>query len=196
MGVDGLRRAAATEDPCAFPYKRYFPVMTENSPVRLDVQRFLARKQLTVADLMRRLQKDGSHFDKKTIYRLASDEPVRHLNLRAVAAIGHALELSDPGKLIVWPTTSRLQRIDTATQGRLDELMDKNTEGTLNAAERRELDRLGQRVEKLSLENARLLASHGAAAKKPPGRQTSPAPQTTRRRTGSPKASQARAAVR
>ena len=51
-----------------------------------------------------------------------------------------------------------------STQVRLDELMSKNTEGTLDDAERRELDQLGRMVEDLSLENARLLASHHSAA--------------------------------
>ncbi len=138
--------------------------MAEHLFVRSAVHKFLAQKQLTVADLMRRMRDGGFRFDKKTIYRLASDEPVRHLNLRAVAAIGRVLQLSNPGKLIIWPATPRLQRIDTATQERLDELMGKNTEGTLSAAERRELDKLGRLVERLSLENAQLLAGHGSAA--------------------------------
>ena len=51
--------------------------MVENLFVHLDVQKFLNRKKLTVADLVRRLQDNGFRFDKKTIYRLASDEPVQ-----------------------------------------------------------------------------------------------------------------------
>ena len=136
--------------------------------MRLAVSKFLARQRLTVADLVRRMEDSGFRFDKKTIYRLASDAPVRNLNLPVVAAIGRVLKLSDPGKLIDWSTSSaqppRLQRIDADTQVRLDELMGKNTEGTLDAVERRELDKLGRLVEKLSLENARLLASHGSVS--------------------------------
>ena len=142
--------------------------MVEKIFVRSAVPRFLARQRLTVADLVRRMEDSGFRFDKKTIYRLASDAPVRNLNLPVVAAIGRVLKLSDPGKLIDWSTSSaqppRLQRIDADTQVRLDELMGKNTEGTLDAVERRELDKLGRLVEKLSLENARLLASHGSTS--------------------------------
>lgn len=142
--------------------------MAEKFTVRSAVPKFLARQHLSVADLVRRMEEQGFRFDKKTIYRLASDAPVRNLNLPVVAAIGRVLKLSDPGQLIDWSVAfgepPRLQRIDAATQARLDELMSKNTEGTLDAAERRELDRLGRLVEKLSLENARLLASHGSAA--------------------------------
>ncbi len=142
--------------------------MAEKLLVRSAVPKFLARQRLTVADLVRRMEDSGFRFDKKTIYRLASDAPVRNLNLPVVAAIGRVLKLSDPGKLIDWSSSlgqpSRLQRIDADTQGRLDELMGKNTEGTLDAAERRELGKLGRLVEKLSLENARLLASHGSTS--------------------------------
>ena len=95
------------------------------------------------------------------MYRLARSEPIRTLNLPVVAAVSHALELSDPGELIQWSAAAsplRLQRIDEATQKRLDELMDRNTEGRLTAAERREFEKLGELVEKLSLENASLLA--------------------------------------
>ena len=103
--------------------------------------------------------------------------------------------MSDPGKLIIWATTPRLQRIDAATQERLDELMGKNTEGTLNAAERRELDKLGRLVEKLSLENARLLASHGSATNAAIRKRAPAACQATRRRAGILKKSRAEAAV-
>lgn len=143
--------------------------MAEKFTVRSAVPKFLARQHLSVAELVRRMEEQGFRFDKKTIYRLASDAPVRNLNLPVMAAIGRVLKLRDPGKLIDWSVASgqppRLQRVEAATQGRLDELMGKNTEGALDAAERRELDKLGRLVEKLSLENARLLASHGAAAK-------------------------------
>ena len=121
----------------------------------------LTQKRLTVADLLRRINEMGVTLDKKTVYRMAGNEPIRTLNLPAVAAVSHALELSDPSVLIEWMDAAsppRLQRIDEATQARLDELMERNTEGTLKAVERREFERLGELVEKLSLENASLVA--------------------------------------
>ena len=160
--------------------------MAEKFLVRSAVPKFLARQRLTVADLVRLMEDGGFHVDKKTIYRLASDAPVRNLNLPVMAAIGRVLKVSDPGKLIDWSTASgqppQLKRIEANTQARLDELMGKNTEGTLDAAERRELDRLGRLVEKLSLENARLPASHGSAAGSA-AKKRSMAPRRTRPRT-------------
>lgn len=154
---------------CDFPSGRYRAAMTENLTVRSALPKILARQRLTVADLIRRIEESGLHFDKKTIYRLASGEPVRTLNLPAVTAIGRALKLRDPGKLLLWTTASsprpQLRRIDAETQARLDELMAKNTEGSLSTTERRELEKLGRQVETLSLENAHLLASHASGRK-------------------------------
>ena len=48
-------------------------------------------------------------------------------------------------------------RIDSVTQDRLDDLMSRNTEGKLKPGERRELESLVETVERLSLENARML---------------------------------------
>jgi hypothetical protein len=159
--------------------------MTGISFARSSLAGLLREKRWTVADLVRRIHQSGVTLDKKTVYRLASDEPIRTLNLPVVAAISRALELSDPGELIDWTAGAnppRLKRIDEATQIRLDELMDRNTEGRLSAAERLEFEELGQLVEKLSLENAALLAqrtrlkedsgasSHQTRVKKPPSR--------------------------
>ncbi len=156
---------------CTFPSRRYDAAMTEIMAVRSALPKILARERLTVADLVRRMEETGFQFDKKTIYRLAKGEPMRTLNLPIVAAIGQALKLKDPGKLILWSSSldqqlPRLRRIDADTQARLDELMSKNTEGSLNASERRELGKLGRLVEELSLANAHLLASHTQPQKK------------------------------
>jgi hypothetical protein len=60
----------------------------------------------------------------------------------------------------------RLHRIDGKTQARLDALMAKNNEGTITAAERKELAYLGGKVERLSLENAKMLNRHAEAQKR------------------------------
>jgi len=59
-----------------------------------------------------------------------------------------------------------LHRIDEKTQERLFFLMGKNNEGKLSDREARELAELGDYAEKLSLENARILAAAATAAKK------------------------------
>jgi hypothetical protein len=173
----------AWENACEIPRGRYDAGMTGISLARSSLAGILRQKQLTVADLLRRIDQMGVTLDKKTVYRLTRSEPIRTLNLPVVAAVSHALELADPSELLEWSVAAgppRLQRIDEATQARLDELMDRNTEGSLNAAERREFEKLGELVEKLSLENASLLVQqtrlneephrYRTGAKAPPGR--------------------------
>ena len=55
-------------------------------------------------------------------------------------------------------TRPKLHRIGAGTQARLDYLMGKNNEGTINSSERKELNSLGKLAEGLSMKNARILS--------------------------------------
>jgi len=124
----------------------------------------LVKERLTVADVYARLRTSGFKCDKKTLYRLASRKPIQSINAPIIKALCMELK-TDLGKLLVWdPPKLKLHRIDEKTQGRLDYLMGKNTEGTLVKREREELEELAERVERLSFENAQMLA--GSAARK------------------------------
>lgn len=135
----------------------------------------LTKRRLTVADILRRLQSKGLKFDKKTLYRLASPEPMQTINIPVVGALCRELNVSLAELISFHPPAPKLHRIDEKTQRRLDALMTRNTEGKLTAAERRELAELGDEVEKLSLANARILArqkangssSNGSRARRP-----------------------------
>lgn len=119
----------------------------------------LSERRLTVADMHKRLLERGFRFDKKTLYRLISSAPLHRIDTPVMGAICKEFKVG-LNDLLVWePVKPKLHRIDAGTQERLDFLMEKNNEGTLNAAERRELLKLGEMVERLSLENARLVAS-------------------------------------
>ena len=80
---------------------------------------------------------------------------------------GHADQLQvDLQHLIsLAPPPPKMARMEAVTQDRLDELMGRNTEGKLTGKEHRELERLVEEAERLSLENARLLAGHGKKSK-------------------------------
>lgn len=120
----------------------------------------LAQKQLTVTDVHERLLARGLKFDKKTLYRLASHKPLQTISASVVGAVCEEFAIG-LGELLVWERPSpKLHKIDAATQARLDELMGKNNEGSITVAERKELSTLGEMVERLSLENARLLSRH------------------------------------
>jgi len=131
----------------------------------------LLKQRLTVAELYKRLEARGLHFDRKSVYRLAGSEPLQTLNMPLVGAVCEELGVSLQQLISLGQPAPKLARIDNATQDRLDDLMSRNTEGKLTAKERRELETLVDEVERLSLENARLLARQTHTAKsvrKPP----------------------------
>jgi DNA-binding Xre family transcriptional regulator len=130
------------------------------------LSRILATQRFTVADLCKRLSQKGIPFDRKTVYRLAGFKPMQTINAPILGAVCEELNIG-VGDIIAWePSKPELLRIDEKTQERLSYLMAGNNEGPLTADEARELAELGDYAEKLSLENARILADVAAAAKR------------------------------
>lgn len=121
---------------------------------------------MSVAELYKRLESGGQHFDRKSVYRLASDAPLQTLNMPLVGAVCEELQVDLQQLISLAPPLPKMARLDAATQDRLDDLMGRNTEGKLTVKERRELERLVEEAEQLSLENARLLAGHSKKSKK------------------------------
>jgi len=118
----------------------------------------LTKARLTVAEMHKRLTARGFRFDKKTLYRLASPEPMQRIDAPVVGAICEEFDVN-LGDLLVWqPVKPRLHRIGADVQTRLDVLMEKNNQGRLTVREKKELDELGTTVERLSMENARMLS--------------------------------------
>jgi DNA-binding Xre family transcriptional regulator len=132
----------------------------------------LTAHRITVADLCKRLSENGISFDRKTVYRLASFKPLQTINAPVLGAICRELNVG-VGDVIAWePPKPELHRIGHKMQERLSVLMAKNNEGKLSDAEAAELAELGNFAEKLSLENARILADAAASA----NRRISPRP--------------------
>jgi len=147
----------------------------------------LAEHRWTVAEFIKKLGANGVALDKKTVYRLASPKPIETINARVLGAVCAELKIGI-GEIITWQQPKpELHRIDEKTQARLSWLMSKNNEGRLNPGEARELAELGAYAEKLSLENARILAALAgtkkmraapAAGKRPvPERKARPRPE-------------------
>jgi len=134
------------------------PRETEGAYSRLA--ELMRARRMTVIDFHRELTAKGHRFDLKTIYRLASEKPLKTLNAPAVRAVCETLDI-DLGKLIVWQAPQpKLKRIDAKTQNRLDYLMARSNEGELTKAERAEFEALTEELEALSVANAKLLAQH------------------------------------
>ena len=97
---------------------------------------------------------------KRALYRLASPAPLHRIDAPVMGAICAEFKVSLDDLLVWEPVKPKLHRIDAGMQERLDALLEKNNEGTITAAEKKELEELGETVEHLSLENARMLARH------------------------------------
>jgi hypothetical protein len=124
------------------------------------LKQVLARQELTVPQLSRRIQQRGLRVNLKSLYRLSNDRrPVERLDLRVAGIICQVcrVPLSD---LITFETPRlRLRRLPASKQKRLDLLMSKNNDGRLTKAEQRDLQSLVREAEEITLENGRILAN-------------------------------------
>jgi hypothetical protein len=125
------------------------------------VGQILADRNWSVTDLIKQLDARGYRFDRKTIYRVKDLKPLRHINARLVSAICEIFEL--PLDQVIALQPPKLRRLDDAADRRLTELMDKNTEGELSAAEKEGLEQLGSLAQALSIQNARTLVAYRKA---------------------------------
>jgi hypothetical protein len=125
-----------------------------------QLKRVLGERGMSVPELRRRLELHGLSVNLKSLYRLAKDdEPLERLNLRVAGMICQVCEVP-LSKLIAFEMTeARLRRLSAAKQKRLDALMDRNNEGRLTPADRKEFQRLVHETEEIALSNARKLAS-------------------------------------
>ena len=124
-----------------------------------QLKRVLGERRLSVPQLQRRLEEHGLTVNLKSLYRLAKDDqPLERLNLRVAGMICQVCDVP-LSKLIAFELAeTRLRRLSAAKQHRLDVLMDKNNEGLLTSAERKELKALVRDAEEISLSDARKLA--------------------------------------
>jgi hypothetical protein len=96
----------------------------------------------------------------KSLYRLAKDdEPLERLNLRVAGMICQVCEVPLSRLIAFEMTEARLRQLSAAKQKRLDALMDRNNEGRLTPADRKEFQRLVHETEEIALDNARKLVS-------------------------------------
>jgi hypothetical protein len=133
----------------------------------------LARENVSVLGLQRKLAAAGVPVNVKSLYRLVEDAPLQKIDLRIAAAICQLLRIALGDLITFEKPKTRLRQLAPKTQARLDTLMSKNNEGQLTATERKEFVILADQAHRMSLENARTLlaerqraGSHGAGTKK------------------------------
>jgi hypothetical protein len=122
----------------------------------------LEERDLSRAELQRRLLAQERHFNAKTLYRLADpDQPLERIDLRVVGAICRVLGIG-LGELIAFaePTATALATLSDSEQERLEQLMARHNEDQLAGGELDELRELVERAESIARANARRLAEH------------------------------------
>jgi DNA-binding Xre family transcriptional regulator len=122
----------------------------------------LEERNLTVADLAHRVAALGEPIDVRTLQRLADpDRPLKLVDARVVERVCRALGI-DIGDFLalVEPLAPQLSTLPPGEQGRLDELMDRHSEGELHGPELDELRRLVEAVGESGIANAQRLLEH------------------------------------
>ena len=117
----------------------------------------LAKMNWTVFQLHRRLQAADFTVNIKSLYRLASEEPLRKIDLRIAAAICKTCGVDFAELITLEKPRSQLRQLDERTRVRLEDLMAKNNDGKLTATGKKEFERLAEKAHRISLENARVL---------------------------------------
>jgi hypothetical protein len=123
------------------------------------LKQLLNRQQMSVPELHRRIKQRGITLNLKSLYRLSNDQqPLERLDLRVAGAICQVCEVPLSELIVFESGKAKLRRLPAARQKRLDELMARNNDGSLTAAERQELRSLVREAEEITLANARVLA--------------------------------------
>jgi hypothetical protein len=152
---------------------KYYAHMKDNTSGAYSRLRILlAKMNLSVYQLHKRLEAGGVPVNRKSLYRLASDEPIQKIDLRIAAAICDACSVALGDLITLERPAAHLRRLDTKTQDRLDALMKKNNAGTLTAAEKREFETLAEKAHQLSMDNARLLIAERSRSERSRGAKT------------------------
>ncbi len=122
------------------------------------LKQVLSRQQLTIPELLRRIEQHGLHVNPKSLYRLSNEhQPLQRLDLRIAGAICQVCDVSLSDLVDFESEAKTLSQLSAAKQRRLDTLMARNNEGKLTAAEERELRELVDEAETITLSNARIL---------------------------------------
>jgi hypothetical protein len=108
----------------------------------------LRSNNLTVAELERRIERQfGLSVDPKTLYRLASAEPVQRADLEIAGAVAAVLDvglddLFDVHAVPITDEEAQTTDLNPHESRRLAELFDLQAHGTLSQAEQQELHEL------------------------------------------------------
>src|SRR5580704_11210907 len=115
-----------------------------------QLKRLLDDRRMTVPELHRRIEASGLRVNLKSLYRLSRDvTPLERLDLRVAGGICQDCEVTLSELITFADEHKKIARLGAAKQRRLDELMGRNNDGRLTAAERSELRRLVEEAQRI-----------------------------------------------
>jgi DNA-binding Xre family transcriptional regulator len=118
----------------------------------------LRERNLTVVDLHEMLQVRGVPVNRKSLYRLASSQPVQKLDMVIVRGICEALQVQ-LGELIQFHKPKiELLHLDPRLQEELSKLIERDNAGKLTEEEDARFNALLGVVRKITLKNAKMLS--------------------------------------
>jgi hypothetical protein len=122
----------------------------------------LEERSLSLEALIHRIVGLGGSIDSRTLQRLADPgRPIKQVDARVVVLLCDALHVEIGGLLAVMPPNSaQLDWLSGEDQERLDDLLDRQHNGSLSASEHDELRMLVERAGQQSVRNAQRLAEH------------------------------------
>ncbi|MFZ0504693.1 MAG: hypothetical protein WAM44_13335, partial [Chthoniobacterales bacterium] len=104
------------------------------------------------------LQKRGFAVNRKSLYRLATPQPVQKIDTTIVRGVCEALDVRLQDLIQFQKPKFELKRLDPRSQRELDRLMDKNNQGGLTKTEQTLFKARLEEVQKVFLYNSRMLA--------------------------------------
>jgi DNA-binding Xre family transcriptional regulator len=118
----------------------------------------LSERNLTVAALHEMLRFRGVPVNRKSLYRLASSQPVQKLDMAIVRGICEALEVHLEELIQFDKPKWELLRLDPRLQEELDNLIERNNAGTLTELEEARFNALLDAVRKITIKNSKMLS--------------------------------------
>ena len=138
--------------------------MNSNLPLAYSsLPKVLAKSRLKISDLHQKLKDVGVNVNQKSLYRLNTANPLQKIDTRIVGAICHACAVPIQDVITFERPKPVLEKLTSAEQKRLDDLMTKHSEGKLAAREMREFDELSDKAHRLTMANARILVAQRRA---------------------------------
>ena len=123
----------------------------------------LAKNRLKISDLREKLKAAGVNVNQKSLYRLITSKPLHKIDTRIVGAICQACAVGIQEVISFEQPRPVLEKLTSAEQSRLDDLMTRHSERKLDAGEMREFDELSDKAHQLTMANARMLVAQRRA---------------------------------